>query len=44
LTGVAAGLPTAALAEVSLPIQTWEELAPDASGELVNLWKPKDFA
>lgn len=43
LTGEAASLPTAALAQVNLPIQAWGELAPDASGELINLWKPKEL-
>ena len=43
LTGEAASLPTAALAQVNLPIQAWEELALNADGELINLWKPKEL-
>jgi len=43
LTGEVASLPTAALAQVHIPIKTWAELLPDASGKLINVWKPKDF-
>lgn len=41
-------LPTAALAQVTLPIQHWSELeadleAPGVQGKLVNLWRPKQL-
>lgn len=35
-------LPTAALAQVELPIQSWKELDPERRGKLVNLWKPRE--
>lgn len=48
LTGEYQPLPTAALAQVSLPLQHWSELgsdpdAPDIQGKLVNLWRPKEL-
>ena len=43
LTGKYEPLPTAALAYVRLPIQSWEELADDAAGELVYVWRPKEI-
>ncbi len=48
LTGEYQPLPTAALAQVTLPLKHWSELDPSAAGEvtqgkLVNLWRPKDF-
>ena len=36
-------LPTAALAYVRLPIEHWAELADDAAGELVHVWRPKEI-
>jgi phosphohistidine phosphatase len=35
-------LPTAVLAHLVLPIQTWSELTPDTTGELVDIWRPKE--
>ena len=35
-------LPTAALAQVALPVQSWNELNYETSGELVNLWRPRE--
>jgi phosphohistidine phosphatase len=48
LTGEYQPLPTAALAQVSLPLSHWSELGPDPEaagmqGKLVNLWNPKDL-
>ena len=43
LTGADEGLPTAALARVSLPIEHWRELALDGSAELVVLWRPREL-
>jgi len=36
-------LPTAALAQVSLPIERWRDLSDDTQGALVNLWRPKEL-
>ena len=41
LTGAYESLPSAALAQVSLPIESWHDLSEDAPGELVNLWVPR---
>jgi len=35
-------LPTAVLAHLVLPIQSWSELTPDTTGELVDIWRPKE--
>lgn len=43
LTGKYEPLPTAALVCVHLPIQSWTELADDAAGELVQVWRPKEI-
>lgn len=36
-------LPTAAIAYVVLPINKWSELNDDTSGDLVELWRPRDL-
>lgn len=41
LTGERPGLPTAALAQISLPINDWQDLTEDVEGELVHLWTPR---
>lgn len=41
LTGETQALPTAAIAQVELPIKSWEELGKGEPGRLVELWKPK---
>jgi len=41
LTGEAVWLPTAALAHVELPIDTWAEIREYVGGRLVDLWEPK---
>ena len=41
LTEAAEFLPTAALAQVALPLDYWVELNDETSGELVNLWLPR---
>jgi phosphohistidine phosphatase len=41
LTEAAEFLPTAALAQVALPVQYWYELNEETDGELVNLWLPR---
>lgn len=48
LTGEYQPLPTAALAQVTLPMKHWSELVADSQtagsqGKLVNLWRPKDL-
>jgi phosphohistidine phosphatase len=37
-------LPTAALAQISLPIEHWRQLTATTKGLLVNLWRPRDEA
>ena len=44
LTGEAEGLPTAALAQIALPIDGWPDLAASTRGTLVGLWTPKDLS
>ncbi len=41
LTGDWERLPTAALAQVTLPIEHWRELDEEVEGTLVNLWVPR---
>jgi phosphohistidine phosphatase len=43
LTGEAERMPTAALADISLPIEHWEELSFEVEGELRNIWRPKEL-
>lgn len=40
LTGEQSALPTAALAQVELPIDTWSEIGHGVRGSLKQLWKP----
>jgi phosphohistidine phosphatase len=48
LTGEYLPLPTAALAQVNLPLSRWSDINTDLEaagiqGKLVNLWSPKDL-
>ena len=43
LTGEEERFPTAALAQVALPIEHWEQLDEATEGELLNLWRPKEL-
>jgi phosphohistidine phosphatase len=43
LTGEMVRLPTAALAQVALPIERWQELSEEVEGKLVHLWEPRDL-
>ena len=43
LIGEVERMPTAALANVSLPIKRWRELSFETEGELVNIWRPKEL-
>lgn len=35
-------LPTAVIAHLVLPIQSWSELTTETTGELVDIWRPKE--
>ncbi|MGC9346928.1 MAG: SixA phosphatase family protein [Anaerolineae bacterium] len=41
LTGTSEWLPTAALAQVRLPVASWSDVQEYIDGELVSLWTPK---
>ena len=43
LTGCEEAMSTAALAHIILPIRDWSEMNGQATGELVNLWYPKEL-
>ncbi len=43
LTGAAEHLPTAALAEIALPVKSWKDLRAGVRGKLVHVWRPKDL-
>ena len=42
LTDVSHHLTTAALAQVALPISSWQELTEAADGRLQNVWSPRE--
>jgi phosphohistidine phosphatase len=42
LTGEAEHMPTAALAECELPIESWSQLISDVRGTLANVWRPRE--
>jgi len=44
LTGARQDLPTAALAQIGLPIDQWCELKLSTRGTLVNIWRPEELA
>jgi phosphohistidine phosphatase len=44
VTGEQHDLPTAALAQIVLPIDRWRDLDASTRGALVSLWRPKDLA
>jgi phosphohistidine phosphatase len=43
LTGEAMAMPTAALAQIELPLRRWGDLDRNAECKLVNVWLPKNF-
>lgn len=43
LTDEREALPTAAIAHVDLPIQSWQDLTGETPGKLVKLWRPKEL-
>jgi len=42
LTDATEHLTTAALAQVDLPITSWQELTEATDGRLINLWSPRE--
>jgi phosphohistidine phosphatase len=44
LTGERQDLPTAALAQILLPIDQWRDLKVSTRGTLVDHWRPKELA
>jgi phosphohistidine phosphatase len=42
LTGTHESMPTAALAHIQLPIDTWLQLSEETDGRLLALWLPRD--
>ncbi|NPV76687.1 MAG: histidine phosphatase family protein [Anaerolineae bacterium] len=36
-------LPTAAIAHIALPVKSWADLNDETSGELIDLWRPRDL-
>ena len=43
LTGEPQDLPTAALAQIVLPIEQWRDLKPSTRGTLLGHWRPKEL-
>lgn len=43
LTGEWEPLPTAALAQIELPVTSWSELESATRGALIGVWRPKDL-
>ena len=43
LTGQLEEFPTAALAQIALPVDRWSDLATTTRGTLVALWRPKEL-
>ena len=43
LTGEQQDLPTAALAQIALPIEQWRDLKPSTRGTLLGHWRPKEL-
>jgi phosphohistidine phosphatase len=43
LTGKEEVFPTAALAQIELPIDSWKDIDLDVGGKLVQLWRPKEL-
>ena len=43
LAGEAERMPTAALAQVTLPIDSCRELSYESTGELVKIWRPREL-
>lgn len=43
LAGESARMPTSALAQVELPIETWQDIDEEVEGKLVNFWRVKEL-
>lgn len=43
LTGRQIGLPTAALVQISLPVDRWLDVEGAADGELIELWRSREL-
>jgi phosphohistidine phosphatase len=43
LTGESASMPTAALTQVSLPVEKWIDLDDEVEGQLINLWRVREL-
>ncbi len=43
LGGLYERMPTAALAQIELPIKSWEAMDGEIDGRLVNFWRPKEL-
>lgn len=43
LSGEEVALPTAALAQIELPVESWQELRLTTEGVMVNLWQPREL-
>lgn len=43
LTGETEHMPTAAIAQCTLPISSWSELGPDTLGKLTKVWRAKEI-
>jgi len=44
LTSAAEAMPTAALAQVELPIKRWRDLNDETEGKLANVWRPRELS
>jgi phosphohistidine phosphatase len=43
LTEQAERIPTAALAQINLPIEDWSTVSSESKGRLVRIWRPKEL-
>jgi len=43
LTGKIQFFPTAALAQIEVPVENWEQLSLECKGRLVEIWRPKEL-
>ena len=43
LTGKIEVMPTAAVAQIALPLASWSELDEDTTGKLINVWRPREL-
>jgi phosphohistidine phosphatase len=43
VTGKVEPLPTATLAHITVPVDSWKDFHLEVQGELVHLWRPKDL-